>query len=212
MTFPVEHRPIVLAPVADMARNAGPDEYRKMAYAIQQVANLHDDRILVHTVSRERAEKLMYEIEKLGGVGRRHMINYRSAKERDAALERFLKKPGSILFAQSMDRGIDLPGDACRVQVIAKVPFGSLGDRRTAARIHLPGGQEWYTVNTIRTIVQMTGRGVRSADDWATTYIFDAQFGRNLWRPNVRRLFPAYWQEAVDKGRDIRQFLIPRDR
>jgi Rad3-related DNA helicase len=120
------------------------------------------------------------------------------------ALDRYLSRPGSILFAQSMDRGIDLPGEACRVQVIAKIPFPSLGDRRTAARLYLPGGQDWYTVQTVRSIVQMTGRGVRSADDWATTYIFDAQF-RNLWKQ--RSLFPAYWREAVDRGRDIRQFM-----
>ena len=207
MTFPVEHRPIVIAPIADMKRNADDDEYVKMAYAIQQVANLHDSRILVHTVSKDRAERLMHELDRLGGVGKRPVIGYRSAKERDYALDRYLAKPGSILFAQSMDRGIDLPGDACRVQIIAKVPFLSLGDRRTAARLHLPGGQDWYTVQAIRTIVQMTGRGVRSADDWATTYIFDAQFGRNLWKPNLRTMFPSYWREAVDRGRDIRQFI-----
>jgi ATP-dependent DNA helicase DinG len=204
MTFPIEHRPIVLAPVADMTRKATDADYIAMAYAIQQVANLHDSRILVHTVSRDRADRLVLELEKLGGVGRRPVITYRSSSERDSALDRYLAKPGSILFAQSMDRGVDLPGEACRVQVIAKIPFPSLGDRRTAARLHLPGGQDWYTVQAVRSIVQMTGRGVRSADDWATTYIFDAQF-RNLWKQ--RSLFPAYWREAVDRGRDIRQFI-----
>jgi|LakMenEpi03Aug12_release.lakeMendotaPanAssembly.Ray.scaffolds.fasta_scaffold07683_16 Rad3-related DNA helicase len=204
MTFPVEHRPIVVAPIADMNRNAGDRDYAAMAYAIQQVANLHDSRILVHTVSRERSEKLIHHLDLLGGVGKRPIIEYATAKQRDDALDRYLARPGSILFAQSMDRGVDLPGDACRVQVIAKIPFPSLGDRRTSARLHLPNGQNWYTVQTVRTIVQMTGRGVRSADDWASTYIFDAQF-RNLWKQ--RALFPSWWREAVDTGRDIRQFL-----
>jgi len=207
MTFPVDHRPIVIAPIANMARNADAGEYRKMAYAIQQVANLHDSRILIHTVSRDRADRLVAELDQIGGVGKRPIITYRSSKERDYALDSYLRKPGAIMFAQSMDRGIDLPGDACRVQIIAKVPFLSLGDRRTAARLHLPGGQDWYTIQAIRTIVQMTGRGVRSSTDWATTYIFDAQFGRNLWKPNLRTLFPSYFREAVDRGRDIRQFM-----
>jgi Rad3-related DNA helicase len=208
MTFPVEHRPVVLAPIADMTFKAGDSEYRKMAYAIQQVCAQHDgDRVLVHTVSAKRAERIMEWIEKLGGLGKRRIVSYRSARERDSALDRYLKYPNSILFAQSMDRGIDLPGEACRVQIIAKVPFMSLGDRRVSARMHLPGGEDWYRVQAIRSVVQMTGRGVRSADDWATTYIFDAQFGRNLWRPPTRSLFPAYWQEAVDRGRDVRQFI-----
>lgn len=204
MTFPVEHRPIVYAPIADMNRNATDDDYRAMAYGIQQVANLHDHRILVHTVSRDRAEKLIHHLDMLGGVGKRPIIDYKTSKGRDDALDRYLARPGAILFAQSMDRGVDLPGEACRVQVIAKIPFPSLGDRRTSARLHLPNGQNWYTVQTVRTIVQMTGRGVRSADDWATTYIFDAQF-RNLWKQ--RALFPSWWRDAVDTGRDIRQFL-----
>jgi ATP-dependent DNA helicase DinG len=210
MTFPVEHRPIILAPIADMAYKAGADEYRKMAYAIQQVCNAHDgDRVLVHTVSGDRARKLIEQIEQLPGkLGKRRIVSYRSGKERDLALSQYLKTPGAVLFAQSMERGIDLPGDACRVQVIAKVPFPSLGDRRTSARLRLPGGEDWYKVQSIRSIVQMTGRGVRSAEDWATTYIFDSQFSKNLWRPPTRSLFPEWWREAVDRGRDVRQFIL----
>lgn len=208
MTFPVEHRPIILAPIADMTYKATEDDYLNMAYAIQQVCDRHEgDRVLVHTVSADRARRIIAAIEQLGGLGRRKIITYSSARERDHALQRYLDRPGAVLFAQSMSRGIDLPGDACRVQVIAKVPFASLGDRRVSARTHLPGGQEWYTVQAIRDIVQMTGRGVRSETDWATTYIFDAQFGRNLWKPANRALFPTWWAEAVDRGRDIRDFI-----
>jgi Rad3-related DNA helicase len=43
----------------------------------------------------------------------------------------------------------------------------------------------------------MTGRGVRSATDSATTYVLDSNFGR-IFRLN-RTLFPAWWREAVDR-------------
>jgi ATP-dependent DNA helicase DinG len=209
MTFPVENRPIILAPIADMKYNAGDDEYRKMAYAIQQVCDKHEgDRVLVHTVSGDRAQRLIEAVLELGGLGGRKIVSYRSGRERDMALQRYLDKPGSVLFAQSMQRGIDLPGDACRVQVIAKAPFPSLGDKRTSARLHLPGGQTWYQVQAIRDIVQMTGRGVRSSTDYATTYIFDSQFTRNLWKPQTRALFPGWWRDAVDRTRDVREFII----
>ena len=208
MTFPVEHRPIILAPIADMKYSAGDREYLDMAYAIQRVCDKHEgDRILVHTVSKVRARKLIECIHQLGGIGRRPIITYEGGNDRDHALQQYLRRPGSVLFAQSMDRGIDLPGDACRVQVIAKVPFPSLGDRRISARVHGPGGEDWYRVQAIRSIVQMTGRGVRSMDDYATTYIFDSQFTKNLWQPKTRALFPKWWTEAVDKGRDIRDFI-----
>jgi ATP-dependent DNA helicase DinG len=208
MTFPVEHRPIILAPVADMKYSAGDREYLDMAYAIQRACDKHEgDRVLVHCVSRDRVAKLQAAIAQLGGLGRRPIVTYQGGRDRDHALQQYLRRPASVLFAQSMDRGIDLPGDACRVQVIAKVPFPSLGDRRVSARAHGPGGDSWYKVQAIRSIVQMTGRGVRSKDDYATTYIFDAQFTKNLWRPDTRALFPAWWKDAVDKGRDIRDFI-----
>lgn len=207
-TFPVENRPIIVAPIADMSYKASFDEYTKMAYAIQQVCALHPgERVLVHTVSRDRAEKLIGEINLLGGLDGRKIIEYRSSRERDSALARYKERDGAVLFAQSMVRGVDLPGDLCRVQIIAKVPFPSLGDKRVSARVHLPGGQGWLVVQAIRDIVQMTGRGVRSDTDHATTYIFDRQFSTNLYRPQYRPLFPEHWRDAVDRSRDVRQFI-----
>jgi Rad3-related DNA helicase len=71
-------------------------------------------------------------------------------------------------------------------------------------------GRTWYAVQTIRDIVQMTGRAVRHEDDWAVTYIFDRSFGKNLWS-KWKRLFPEWWREAVDTRSDVREF-IRRDR
>jgi Rad3-related DNA helicase len=97
-----------------------------------------------------------------------------------------------------MDRGIDLPGDACRVQVICKVPFLNLKDKQVSGRLYGGGraGKTWYSVNAIRTIVQMTGRAVRSESDWAVTYILDGQFVTNIWQQN-RNLIPSWWREGL---------------
>ena len=110
------------------------------------------------------------------------------------------------MLAPSMSRGIDLPDDLCRVQIIAKCPFPALGDKQIASRLHLPGGQLWYTVKTIRDMVQMTGRAVRHDNDWAVTYIMDVNFGKNLWS-KWKRLFPAWWAESVNTKADVRDFI-----
>lgn len=96
-----------------------------------------------------------------------------------------------------MDRGVDLKDDDCRVVVVAKVPFPYLGDKQVSARLHSPGGQAWYTVQTIRTLVQMTGRGVRHEDDWCESYVLDSVMLKQLWKKD-KRLFPGWWAEAVD--------------
>ena len=94
-----------------------------------------------------------------------------------------------------MDRGIDLPDDACRVQVVAKIPFPYLGDKQVNARLYSAGGQTWYRVNTLRSLLQSTGRGVRHPDDWAITYILDQSFGK-LWQQS-RRIIPQWWSEGL---------------
>jgi len=95
------------------------------------------------------------------------VFRYGNSGEKDQALQRYLATEGAVLIAPSMDRGVDLPGDACRVQVVAKVPFPNLGDKQVNKRLYTRGGQEWYAVQAVRSLVQMTGRGVRSPEDHA---------------------------------------------
>lgn len=206
MSFPVENRPIVLAGVANVIRAEMQDAVPKLAKAIVNIAALHpNDRILVHTVSYQLAKDLRDRVQP--EIGRRRTWTYANAQEKDAAVAGYRRDKGSIIFAPSLDRGVDFRDDDCRVQVIAKVPFPNLGDRRTAARMHLPGGQWWYQVQTVRTIMQMTGRGVRSEDDHAVTYVIDKQFAGNLFSGPGKRLFPQWWRDAIDRSFNARQLL-----
>ena len=96
----------------------------------------------------------------------------------------------------ALNPGVDLPGDLCRVQVVMKMPFASLGDKQVARRLYSKDGQLWYSVSTVRTLVQMTGRAMRSSDDWCTTYILDRQFVENVWKKS-KRLLPKWWSDAL---------------
>lgn len=210
MTFPVENRPIIAAPIADVTYKNMDRAVAQLAYAIERITEQHPgERVLVHTVSYGLNNKLIDELT-INGFGR-PIVTYRGAKEREAALQRYLATPGAVMLSPSMERGVDLPGDACRVVVVAKVPFPAMGDKRVSARMHLPGGQQWFNVQAVRDIVQMTGRGVRSATDHATTYILDAQFTKNVYAKN-KGLFPRWWRDAVDMGADTRFLSAPRAR
>jgi Rad3-related DNA helicase len=194
-TFPISNRPIYVRPVANMRAADRESEWPRLLPAITQIANRHPtDRILVHTVSYALTDYLR---QNLLGV-QRPLFSYGRSEDRDQALTDYLSTPAAILFAPSLDRGVDLPGDACRCQIIVKVPFGNLGDKKISARLYGSGarGQLDYTVNAVRTLVQMTGRGVRSETDHATTYILDKQFEHKLWGSN-RRLFPKWWRDAL---------------
>lgn len=201
-TFPVENRKVILAPVANVTRQAGDQDYAALAYAIERICERHQGRVLVHTVSYALTRELMGRVD----LGRRCKVSYTAAREKAGAMDTYLRTPGAVMFAPSMDRGVDLAGDKCEVQIIAKSPFPSLGDKRVAARLHLPGGDRWYATKTVRDIVQMTGRGVRNESDRCWTYVLDQQFARNVWGRH-KRLFPAYFREAVDQRADVRWLL-----
>ena len=207
-SFPPERRPVFLDQhVGPVTRKTEETVRPKLTEAIQAIADeWPDERILVHTHSYNLTEYLTKNLPShviVQGVvsAWREKIQYQGSRDRDEALEQWLNSDNGILFAPSFDRGIDLYYDRCRVQIIAKAPFPYLGDKQVSKRMHSPGGQLWYTVETIRSIVQATGRVMRSEDDWAATYILDGSVWRLLNENG--QLFPSWWREAVVRGHDL---------
>jgi Rad3-related DNA helicase len=192
MTFPVENRPIYNLPLAPVIYAATEQELQRLAGGVRGVVNRHRrESVLVHTVNYALTGRIVAALE---GTGR-NVHFYTNAREREAAVDAYRHDPGSVMVAPSLDRGVDLPGDMCRVQVIAKVPWPNSKDRRVSARLDADGGQAWYDVQTIRTLVQMTGRAVRSADDTAVTYILDSKF--TDLHSKHHHMFPKWWNDAV---------------
>lgn len=195
-TFPVEHRPVYPLPAGTMTRKGQErGEWDRAVRALELVLDKHpDERVLVHTVSYQLAK--MCSDHLAGTEHDRRVTTYSGSAERARALARYRAMEGGVLIAPSMDRGVDLPGDLCRVQVVMKLPQPYLGDQQVNARLRdTETGELWYQLETIRTLVQMTGRGVRSADDWAETYVLDRQFVHKF--DEWRKWLPEWWAEAV---------------
>ena len=84
----------------------------------------------------------------------------------------------AVLISPSIFEGLDFAGDDSRYQVILKAPFPSLGEKRMKHIADKYG--DIYRLMTLKKIIQGIGRSVRSPDDWAVTYVLDA---------NVKKLF-----------------------
>jgi Rad3-related DNA helicase len=57
------------------------------------------------------------------------------------------------------------------------MPYPDLGDKQISSRVFgSRDGNSWYIHKTIGKLIQMCGRGVRSKDDYAATYILDEKF------------------------------------
>ena len=191
--FPVENRRVHLCGVAPVIR-ANPDAAEQLAAALPAILERHrDDRVLVHTVSF----RLQGDLERLLPDSDRY-IWYRGSANRAEQMRDYLDRKGAVMFAPSMERGVDLPDDACRAVVICKVPYPDLGDAQIAARVKAPGGNSWYQRQTLRSMVQMTGRGVRHERDSCVTYVLDSQADKVV--NQGRRELPRWWTEALTRG------------
>jgi len=81
-----------------------------------------------------------------------------------------------MLLSPTMMEGVDLEGEVCRWQVLAKTPYKPLGDPRVDYLLNEEGNWRWYKETAARRIIQSAGRAVRSSDDYATYYILDSAY------------------------------------
>lgn len=195
-TFPIAQRPIYVHPIATFSRKNEAEAIPAISAAVIRILNKHVGvRVLVHTVSYKFNDTLYRFVSRALGSSRA-IVTYKESSAKQAAIDYYLYEESSVLLAPSLDRGIDLPQDSCRAIVVCKVPFPSLGDKQVSARLHSPGGRLWYNVRTVRSLVQMTGRGMRSATDSCESYILDRQFMDMIWRQN-KNLLPKWWRDAL---------------
>ena len=121
---------------------------------------------------------------------------WHSSTNRESVLTEFKESLGNrVLISPSMTTGVDLPGDLLRFQIIAKLPIPYLGDPRVAQRRRENKAIENAEISS--TLIQMYGRGMRTAQDWAVTYILD-KWAYYFYQSQVKRgKFPKYFVEAV---------------
>lgn len=192
--FPAHNRPIYITPAVKMSHK-NVDGRLVMVDAVDKIiARYPNVRGIIHTVS--------YALSKL--IKEHSRFQNRIV---DSFAEH-VRYPNSVWISPAIERGVDLPDELCRFQILVKVPFPDLSDKQVAARLYSKGGQAWYIVEAVRRIVQMTGRGVRHRDDYADTYILDTAFldlRRRAWN-----LFPKWWRDAViwhDKQQEVSAYV-----
>ena len=189
--FPKENRPIFYEPCANVVNKEINLALPRLVTAVQHILEKYpNDRILVHTVSYKIRDYLMRN------VGSKRLITHSTA-DRASILSKFkTSKDPLVLLSPSMERGVDLPDEECRVIIIAKMPYPDLSDPQISRRIYgSKDGERWYAHKTVSKMVQMSGRAVRSATDHADVYILDRQFEK-LYREHSM-MFPKWYKEAL---------------
>jgi len=193
--FPVANRPIYYDPVVNLTMATMDRELPILRQRVRQLIDQYpNDKVLVHTTSYKIRDYL------LGNLGTFRLITHEQ-EDRDEQLEEFKRsREPLVMLSPSFDRGVDLPNESCRCIIVCKVPYPYLGDKQIKARTELPGGNQWYSFKAIQTIIQMTGRGVRSNNDYCDSWILDRQFGRLLIK--MINNFPQWWLDALKRVKE----------
>ena len=192
--FPVENRPIFYRPVGlmnvDNIEKTLPKVGEKTAQIVGKYAT---KKGIVHTHSY-RINKAVTEAVKNQNLGSRVITHSGDIQgSRDLAVQKHLESPDpTVLFSPSMTEGLDLKEDLARFQVICKVPYPYMDPYVTA---RMQRDNAWYQWLTALTLVQSSGRAVRSKTDKAHTYILDESFGYFLTKN--QRILPKWWTDSI---------------
>lgn len=196
--FPKENRQIRYRPVGSMARRHQGTTLPVLVQTVRDIlSELHPtEKGIVHTHTRKINEVLVTQLTDL----RERIVTYRESRDRERAIQTHCSSPRpTVLFSPGMAEGLDLKDQLSRFQVICKVPYPYL-DEYTEARVKLE--PEWYQWRTAVTLVQATGRSVRSKNDHAVTYILDSDFARFV--ASNKNSLPRWWLDAIRWPKETR--------
>lgn len=193
--FPVENRLIYVRPVAKMTGGAegmkkwGPD----LVKGVDEVVGKYDNkRGIIHThnfaITKLLRENCTREVRK------RFLFQDEFGNDKTAMLAAHARSQDSILVAPAMHEGIDLFGDLSRFQILCKVPYANFYDNEQLAR-RVEADQKYYIWMTALKLVQSYGRSIRSADDFADTYILDESIEKFL--RDAKKILPDWFLEAI---------------
>ena len=190
--FPVENRIVEFCPVGSMSMKNKDKTMPKLIKKVDEILKANPNvKGIIHTVNYDIASRL---IEGLSFSDQASRLLLPKGVDKQLILNGFYESEDPlVLVSPSLTEGIDLKDDLSRLCIICKVPYPSLGDKWTKERMQ--DDNEWYVSQTCTTLVQMTGRSIRSKDDYAKSYILDSDFERLA--ATAIEIFPQWWKDAI---------------
>jgi ATP-dependent DNA helicase DinG len=193
-TFAVERRPVVHVPSIRMTFHTEQDD-DLMREWLEVIDEWMAGRLalgrkgIIHAVSYKRSRFI------LNNSRHKQWMVTHSAHNRPQIVEEFRRSEGPlVLVSPSVDTGYDFKDDAARFQIVAKLPFASTQDPLVKARQAKDADYGLYQV--AQTLVQMTGRIVRSDEDWGETLIADQNIEWALPRMKSKGFLPKWWMDG----------------
>lgn len=195
-TFPVARRLVYAFDAAIEVRVSAKMTAQDQELWLERIDTWIDDRRdrkgVIHCVSYDRGRYLVEHSR------HRDLMLFHERGDAQLGVDALKAHHGpAILVSPSIMTGIDLPGEECRWQVIAKLPLPDNRGPIMQARIAVDADYSWYVA--MQDIEQAVGRGMRAEDDWCETLIADDTWG--AWFVRRARAFAT--QDFLDSIRYV---------
>ena len=189
-TFPVDNRPVIDRTVGPLSRAGWEENMPKAVRAVEEILREERGNVAIHCHSYDHQTTLFDNLPE--DLKQRLIIHTR--RDRDERLREWMQSRGKVFVSVAFNEGQDWKYDVCDAQILLKVPFPDLGDKRVKKRLDM-GHQQWYNNQAMLEVIQAYGRAVRAEDDKARFYIVDGSFPRlvrNCWQ-----FIPDWFKEAL---------------
>jgi Rad3-related DNA helicase len=193
--FAPDKRRINFLNTKKLSYSASKDDELAVVKKIDDIMSQHaDERGLILTSS----EKRCFDIKNnLSEKNRRRIRICHSRNENGMTQDEILQEHSfdedGVLLSSSLWEGVDLKDDLSRFQIIAKVPYPNLSEKRT--KIKMQKFPLWYKSQTLTKLLQGFGRSIRSEEDWAVTYVLDSAASDLLMQS--KQMIPKAYQDVL---------------
>jgi len=188
--FPLKNRPIYYMPLGKMSYKNKEETFKRYIPYIKKLLDKYKGKKgIIHTNSFELANWIQSSIKDP------RLIFHDSGNKDEMLRLHMTSEEPTVIVSPSMDTGVSFDNDSARFQIIAKVPYPSLASQKN--KLRQSNNPEWYSWKTVSSLIQMTGRPVRSDMDFADTIIIDGGFGDVI--KHSSRFIPDWIQEAIKR-------------
>lgn len=188
--FLLKNRPIYYMPVGKMSYKNKEETFKKYIPYIQKILDKYkNQKGIIHTNSFELANWIK------GTIKDPRLIFHDSSNKDEMLKLHFDSEEPTVIVSPSMDTGVSFDNDKSRFQIIAKVPYPSLGSQKN--KLRQQNNPNWYQWKTCAGIQQACGRSCRSMTDYADTIIIDGSFGDVIKYSS--HFLPDWFQESIKK-------------
>jgi len=187
-SFDPKKSPIYYKGVGRMNYVNLPNTIPKIIKAVKDIIDQHkNERGIIHTGNYKIAQAIV------NGIRSDRLILKQTYESNEDILVRHNNSKNGILVSPSLNTGTDLKDDLSRFQIIVKMPFLSLADKRVKKKSEIDNN--WYICDMLRTLIQASGRSTRSEEDYSVTYVLDSSFP--YWINKYRSWLPKQFLERI---------------